>query len=70
MILCFSGLDIPYGCMPNQFAHILFGKLKDLPGNGTFRGDRIYIKPELYGLQQFSHYIGRKKFSFIMYSKQ
>ncbi|CAF0932641.1 unnamed protein product [Rotaria sordida] len=38
------GADIRHGCLPNYFGHILFG-------------DRIYIKPEEYGLQRFPHYI-------------
>ena len=46
--------------MPNRFSHILFGQLKGSSDNATFAGDRIYIKPELYGLQQFRHYLARK----------
>lgn len=58
---CFrSGVDVPQGCMPNRFSHILFGQLKGLSDNVTFAGDRIYIKPEPYGLQQFRHYLARK----------
>ncbi|CAF0997354.1 unnamed protein product [Adineta steineri] len=53
------GMDIIDGCMPNKFSHILFGKLKSLSkdSNHPYRGDRIYIKPEKSGLQQFRHYI-------------
>lgn len=66
--LLFSGIDITYGCMPNKFSHILFGKLQSLSNNVThlYRGDRIYIKPEQYGLQQFSHYLGRKCITFVL----
>jgi hypothetical protein len=55
-------MDVKHGCMPNGFGHILFGKLKGLYNNETdpYYGDRIYIKPEEFGLQKFKHYIGRK----------
>jgi hypothetical protein len=56
----YSGVDVPHGCMPNRFSHILFGQLKGLSDNATFAGDRIYIKPEPFGLQQFRHYLARK----------
>ena len=48
--------------MPNDFSHILFGKLDSLSNDMTYpyRGDRIYIKPEGYGIQQFSHYLLHK----------
>ena len=67
IFLFFSGMDIMHGCMPNKFSHILFGKLKDLSNNANhhYHGDRIYIKPEKYGLQQFSHYLARKYILFI-----
>ncbi len=64
----FSGMDIMHGCMPNKFSHILFGKLKDLSNNTNhqYRGDRIYIKPEKYGLQQFPDYLGRECITFVL----
>jgi hypothetical protein len=54
--------------MPNKFSHILFGKLKSLSNTTShhYRGDRIYIKPEQYGLQQFGHYLMRKWIEFIL----
>ncbi|CAF4625672.1 unnamed protein product [Rotaria sp. Silwood1] len=54
------GMDVKHGCMPNNFGHILFGKLRDLYDNASdpYYGDRIYIKPEEFGLQKFKHYIG------------
>ncbi|CAF4370432.1 unnamed protein product [Rotaria sp. Silwood2] len=54
------GMDVKHACMPNGFGHILFGKLRDLYGNESdpYYGDRIYIKPEEFGLQKFKHYIG------------
>ncbi len=57
-----------HGCMPNKFSHILFGKLKNLSDNPNhfYRGDRIYIKPEEYGLQQFHHYLARKYITFAI----
>ncbi len=66
--LFFSGMDITHGCMPNKFSHILFGKLKSLSDNPNhlYRSDRIYIKPEQYGLQQFQHYLGRKWITFTL----
>ncbi len=65
-------MDVKHGCMPNGFGHILFGKLKGLYDNESdpYYGDRIYIKPEEFGLQKFKHYIGRKLWiRFIMESK-
>ena len=58
-------MDVKHGCMPNGFGHILFGKLKGLYNNESdpYYGDRIYIKPEEFGLQKFKHYIGRMFFS-------
>ena len=55
-------MDVKHGCMPNGFGHILFGQLKGLYDNESdpYHGDRIYIKPEEFGLQKFKHYIGRK----------
>ncbi len=66
---CFSGMDITHGCMPNKFSHILFGKLKNLSDdtNYHYRGDRIYIKPEEYGLQQFQHYLARECLTFALF---
>jgi hypothetical protein len=48
--------------MPNGFGHVLFGQLNDLFVNESdpFFGDRIYIKPEEFGLQKFKHYLGRE----------
>ena len=55
-------MDVRHGCMPHGFGHILFGQLKGLYNNESdpYYGDRIYIKPEEFGLQKFKHYIGRK----------
>ncbi|UJR32466.1 hypothetical protein I4U23_019928 [Adineta vaga] len=53
------GMDIMHRCMPNEFSHILFGKLINRSINTTrhYHGDRIYIKPEKSGLQQFEQYL-------------
>ncbi|CAF1076450.1 unnamed protein product [Didymodactylos carnosus] len=53
------GMDITHGCLPNRFGHILFGELKPLYDNNSipYSGDRIYIKPEEFGIQKFKHYI-------------
>lgn len=55
-------MDVRHGCMPNGFGHILFGQLKSLYDNETdpYYGDRIYIKPEEFGIQKLKHYIGRR----------
>ena len=60
-------MDIPSGCLPKKFSHLLFGRLESLSNESHFpyRGDRIYIKPEQYGLQQFGHYLMRKCTSFV-----
>ncbi|UJR16762.1 hypothetical protein I4U23_003662 [Adineta vaga] len=54
------GMDIKHGCMPNGFGHILFGELRSLYDNESdpYYGDRIYIKPEQFGLQKFKDYLG------------
>ncbi|CAF0767267.1 unnamed protein product [Adineta ricciae] len=68
------GIDMAHGCMPNGFSHILFGKLRSLANNTSrqYSGDRIYIKPEASGLQQFpqylahaNHYIRAVSYSFL-----
>lgn len=56
-------MDIPYGCMPKKFSHLLFGRLESLSNesySSPYHGHRIYIKPEQYGLQKFGHYLMRK----------
>ena len=49
-----SGVDVRHRCMPNHFGHIPFGRLKRLSNDVhyCYQDDRIYIKPEAYGLQQ------------------
>jgi hypothetical protein len=65
-------MDVKHGCMPNGFGHILFGELKGLYNNESdpYYGDRIYIKPEEFGLQKFKHYIGRKLILLIRIQRQ
>lgn len=55
-------MDVRHGCMPNGFGHILFGQLKVLYDNESdpYYGDRIYIKPEEFGIQKLKHYVGRR----------
>ena len=43
--------------MPSGFGHILFGKLRSLESSGKYAGERIYIKPELFGIRQLKQFI-------------
>ena len=52
------GMDIPGACMPSGFGHILFGKLPSIKTNNSkYSGERIYIKPELFGIRHLKQFI-------------
>ncbi|CAF4804075.1 unnamed protein product [Rotaria sp. Silwood1] len=51
------GMDIPGACMPSGFGHILFGELPPIRSQGKYAGERIYIKPEFFGIRQLKHFI-------------
>ncbi|UJR23881.1 hypothetical protein I4U23_026853 [Adineta vaga] len=51
------GMDIPGACMPSGFGHILFGELPAIHSNGKYAGERIYIKPEFFGIRQLKHFV-------------
>ncbi|CAF4709028.1 unnamed protein product [Rotaria sp. Silwood1] len=51
------GMDIPGACMPSGFGHILFGRLPPIQIHGKYAGERIYIKPELFGIRQLKQFI-------------
>ncbi|CAF3822393.1 unnamed protein product [Rotaria sordida] len=51
------GMDIPGACMPSGFGHILFGELPPIRSEGKYAGERIYIKPEFFGIRQLKHFI-------------
>jgi len=66
------GMDIPGACMyfisitnktkfvfsgmPSGFGHILFGQLPSMETHGKYAGERIYIKPELFGIRQLKQF--------------
>jgi len=43
--------------MPSGFGHILFGELPSIRSDGKYAGDRVYIKPEFFGIRQLKHFI-------------
>ena len=43
--------------MPSGFGHILFGQLPAITSSGKYAGERIYIKPELYGIRHLKQFI-------------
>ena len=43
--------------MPSGFGHILFGELPASQTQGKYIGNRIYIKPEFFGIRQLKHFI-------------
>ncbi|UJR24925.1 hypothetical protein I4U23_006289 [Adineta vaga] len=51
------GMDVPGACMPSGFGHILFGKIPSLETQGKYAGERIYIKPELFGIRHLKQFI-------------
>lgn len=51
------GMDIPGGCMPSGFGHILFGKLPSVVSSGRYAGERIYIKPEYFGIRELKEFV-------------
>jgi hypothetical protein len=51
------GMDIPGACMPSGFGHILFGQLPAIKDSGKYAGERLYIKPELFGIRHLKQFI-------------
>ena len=43
--------------MPSGFGHILFGKLPSATNSGKYAGERIYIKPEFFGIRHLKQFI-------------
>jgi hypothetical protein len=43
--------------MPSAFGHILFGQLPSSESHGKYSGERIYIKPELFGIRHLKQFI-------------
>ncbi|CAF3772172.1 unnamed protein product [Adineta steineri] len=50
------GMDIPGACMPSGFGHILFGRLPSIQNQGKYNGERIYIKPEFFGIRHLKQF--------------
>lgn len=67
------GMDIPGACksffhskhlnsfgfpgMPSGFGHILFGQLPAIKDSGKYAGERIYFKPEFFGIRHLEQFI-------------
>ena len=43
--------------MPSGFGHILFGKLPPVKESGKYAGERIYFKPEFFGIRHLEQFI-------------
>ena len=52
--------------LPSGFGHILFGQLPSIDG----KSDRIYLKPELFGIRQLKQFIQHAKSYFDHVSKR
>jgi len=64
------GMDIPGACMPSGFGHILFGELPSINNDGKYAGERIYIKPEFFGIRQLKHFIKHTQSYFTHVSRR
>ena len=52
-----SLLNISFSGMPSGFGHILFGKLPSIESHGKYSGERLYIKPELFGIRELKQFV-------------
>lgn len=43
--------------MPSGFGHILFGKLPSVVNSSKYVGERIYIKPEYFGIRELKQFV-------------
>ncbi|CAF0958598.1 unnamed protein product [Adineta ricciae] len=43
--------------LPSGFGHILFGELPAIHSDGKYAGERIYIKPEFFGIRQLKDFV-------------
>ncbi len=80
------GMDIPGACMyfisitnktkfvfsgmPSGFGHILFGQLPSMETHGKYAGERIYIKPEFFGIRELKHFIKHTQSYFTHVSRR
>lgn len=56
--------------MPSGFGHILFGKLPPITDSGKYAGERIYFKPEFFGIRHLEHFIQHAKSYFEHVSRR
>lgn len=56
--------------MPSGFGHILFGKLPQVQNEGKYTGERLYIKPEFFGIRQLKHFIKHAQSYFTHVSRR
>ena len=56
--------------MPSGFGHILFGELPELRREGKFAGNRLYIKPEFFGIRELKHFIKHAQSYFTHVSRR
>ncbi len=56
--------------MPSGFGHILFGQLPSSNTDGKYAGERIYIKPEFFGIRQLKDFVKHTQSYFTHVSKR
>jgi hypothetical protein len=56
--------------MPSGFGHILFGELPAIRSDGKYAGERIYIKPEFFGIRELKHFIKHTQSYFTHVSRR
>lgn len=56
--------------MPSGFGHILFGELPAIKSDGKYAGERMYIKPEFFGIRQLKHFIKHTQSYFTHVSRR
>jgi len=56
--------------MPSGFGHILFGQLPPMKSSGKYAGERIYIKPEFFGIRHLKQFIKHAKSYFDHISRR
>ena len=56
--------------MPSGFGHILFGRLPAIQTRGKYAGERVYIKPELFGIRELQEFVQHAKSYFDHVSRR
>ncbi len=56
--------------MPSGFGHILFGELPSIHSDGKYAGERLYIKPEFFGIQKLKDFVKHTQSYFTHVSRR